>query len=99
MRQASIERNTKETKIKVKVNLDGKGIYNVSTGIKTSVSDLLNMIKKNIKFKVKIKIQSETPGDQFGIYSIPTKLKNDLKIKKFTRIEYGLKKMINSINQ
>ncbi|GDX35540.1 imidazoleglycerol-phosphate dehydratase [Alphaproteobacteria bacterium] len=33
MRQASIERNTKETKIKVKVNLDGKGIYNVSTGI------------------------------------------------------------------
>jgi imidazoleglycerol-phosphate dehydratase len=33
MRQASIERNTKETKIKVKVDLDGKGIYNISTGI------------------------------------------------------------------
>lgn len=33
MRQASIERNTKETEIKVKVNLDGKGIYNISTGI------------------------------------------------------------------
>lgn len=33
MRQASIERNTKETKIKVKVDLDGKGIYKISTGI------------------------------------------------------------------
>lgn len=33
MRQASIERNTKETKIKVKVNLDGNGTYNIKTGI------------------------------------------------------------------
>ncbi len=33
MRQATIERRTKETKIKVSVNLDGTGCYNVSTGI------------------------------------------------------------------
>ena len=33
MRTALIERNTKETKIKVEVNLDGTGVYAVSTGI------------------------------------------------------------------
>ena len=32
-REASIERNTKETKISVFVNLDGPGVCNVSTGI------------------------------------------------------------------
>ncbi len=33
MRTATIERKTKETSVKATVNLDGKGIYNVSTGI------------------------------------------------------------------
>ena len=33
MRQASVERNTKETSIKATVNLDGTGLYDVSTGI------------------------------------------------------------------
>ena len=33
MRTALIERNTKETKIKVEINLDGTGVYQVSTGI------------------------------------------------------------------
>src|ERR1700678_1052221 len=33
MRQASVERNTKETQIKATVDLDGQGRYHVSTGI------------------------------------------------------------------
>lgn len=33
MRTATVERNTHETKIAVEINLDGTGIYNVSTGI------------------------------------------------------------------
>ncbi len=33
MRSATIERNTKETQIKASVNLDGSGVYTVSTGI------------------------------------------------------------------
>ena len=32
-RCARVERNTKETQITVEVNLDGEGIYQVSTGI------------------------------------------------------------------
>lgn len=33
MREATVERNTKETKISVRINLDGEGKYEVSTGI------------------------------------------------------------------
>ncbi len=33
MRTGTVERNTKETKIYASVNLDGKGIYQISTGI------------------------------------------------------------------
>jgi imidazoleglycerol-phosphate dehydratase len=33
MRSATIERNTKETQVKATVNLDGTGVYTVSTGI------------------------------------------------------------------
>jgi len=33
MRTAAIERNTKETRISVAVNLDGSGVYDVSTGV------------------------------------------------------------------
>jgi imidazoleglycerol-phosphate dehydratase len=33
MRSAIVERKTKETQIKVKLNLDGTGVYTVSTGI------------------------------------------------------------------
>ena len=33
MRKASVERNTKETRIRVEVDLDGTGAYDVSTGI------------------------------------------------------------------
>ena len=33
MREAALERNTNETRIKVRVNLDGRGDYAVSTGV------------------------------------------------------------------
>ena len=33
MRQAKVERNTAETQISVSVNLDGTGVYDVSTGL------------------------------------------------------------------
>ena len=33
MREATLERNTKETQIKLSVNLDGKGVSDINTGI------------------------------------------------------------------
>jgi UDP-glucose 4-epimerase len=74
-------------------------IYNISTGKKTFIKKILYLIKKYSKKKFKIIQKKSTPGDQFGIYSIPKKVKNDFKIKKFIKINDGLKKMINSINQ
>ncbi|MBL8628561.1 MAG: imidazoleglycerol-phosphate dehydratase, partial [Rhodospirillaceae bacterium] len=32
-RRASVERKTKETQIRVSVNLDGTGVYKIKTGI------------------------------------------------------------------
>lgn len=33
MRQATVERKTKETEIAVQINLDGSGVYDISTGV------------------------------------------------------------------
>jgi UDP-glucose 4-epimerase len=77
----------------------GNKIYNISTGKKTFINKILYLIKKYSKKKFQIIKRKGTPGDQFGIYSIPMKAKNDFNIKKFIKIEDGLKKMINSINQ
>ena len=33
MREASVERNTKETQIKLKLNLDGTGLSDITTGV------------------------------------------------------------------
>ncbi len=33
MRQAKVDRNTRETQISVEINLDGTGVYDVSTGL------------------------------------------------------------------
>ncbi len=71
--------------------------YNISTGYKTTVKEIISLISKTTKKKIKIKLKGSTPGDQFGIYSKPILLKKDLKIKKLISIKDGIKKMIESI--
>lgn len=58
MRKARIERNTKETKIKVEVNLDGSGIYKVDTGI-----GFLNHMIEQLSHHSLIDINLEVKGD------------------------------------
>src|SRR3989338_1092328 len=58
MRKAQLERNTKETKIKVEVNLDGTGKYKVSTGI-----GFLNHMIEQLSHHSLIDIDLETKGD------------------------------------
>ncbi len=58
MRQAKIERNTKETKIKVEVNLDGTGQFKVSTGI-----GFLDHMIEQLSHHSLIDINLETKGD------------------------------------
>lgn len=58
MRTALIERNTKETKIKVEINLDGAGVYQVSTGI-----GFFNHMLEQLSHHSLIDIKIEAIGD------------------------------------
>lgn len=58
MRNSTIERITKETKIKTSVNLDGKGVYKVSTGI-----GFLNHMIEQLSHHSLIDIELEVVGD------------------------------------
>jgi len=58
MRTALIERNTKETKIKVEINLDGTGIYQVSTGI-----GFFNHMLEQLSHHSLIDVKIEAIGD------------------------------------
>lgn len=73
-------------------------IINVGTGIKTTVNDILNLIKKYTKINKNIQLDSGTPGDQFGIYSNNKKLKDIYNIS-LTKFEIGLEKMIKWIRE
>ncbi|MBM3580125.1 MAG: imidazoleglycerol-phosphate dehydratase, partial [Alphaproteobacteria bacterium] len=58
MRRAQIERNTKETKIKASVNLDGTGYFKVSTGI-----GFLNHMVEQLSHHSLIDIDLDVQGD------------------------------------
>ncbi len=58
MRTAKFERNTKETKIKVEINLDGTGQYKVDTGI-----GFLNHMIEQLSHHSLVDINLEVKGD------------------------------------
>ncbi len=58
MRNSTVERITKETKIKASVNLDGKGAYKISTGI-----GFLNHMIEQLSHHSLIDIELEIVGD------------------------------------
>lgn len=58
MRTAKFERNTKETLIKVEVNLDGSGTYKINTGI-----GFLNHMIEQLSHHSLIDISLEVKGD------------------------------------
>ena len=58
MRTAKFERNTKETLIKVEVNLDGSGIYKINTGI-----GFLNHMIEQLSHHSLVDISLEVKGD------------------------------------
>lgn len=62
MRTATIERKTKETDIKVKVNLDGKGNYTIDTSI-PFLDHMLSLMCKHGLFDMKIKAKGDTEID------------------------------------
>lgn len=71
-------------------------IFNVGSGIKTTVFTMLEMMKIYLNSNKDIMITSGTLGDQFGIYANNDKL---MKVynKNFIKFEDGLKLMIEDI--
>ena len=63
MRRATIKRNTSETKIKLSLALDGKGRYDVSTGIRF-LDHMLELLSRHGLFDLKIKAVGDLDVDQ-----------------------------------
>jgi len=73
-------------------------IVNVGTGKKTTVEEILTLIKQFTSSKKEIVISDGTPGDQFGIYT-DNKLLLSIYNKPLMSFEKGLKKMIEWISE
>jgi len=63
MREASIERNTKETRIKVSVNIDGKGQADISTGI-GFLDHMLEQVARHSLMDITLKVDGDLHVDQ-----------------------------------
>ena len=63
MRTASLERNTKETEISVKVNIDGGGKADISTGI-GFLDHMLEQVARHSLMDIKLKTKGDLHVDQ-----------------------------------
>ena len=62
MRTAKIERKTKETDIKIEINLDGEGKYSINTSI-PFLDHMLSLMSKHGLFDLKIKAKGDIDID------------------------------------
>ena len=62
MRTAKVERNTKETDIKLSINLDGEGKYIIDTSI-PFIDHMLSLMSKHGLFDMKIKARGDIDVD------------------------------------
>jgi imidazoleglycerol-phosphate dehydratase len=63
MRKAALERNTKETRIKGSLKIEGRGIYNISTGIRL-LDHMLELFAKHGAFDLKLRAEGDLDIDQ-----------------------------------
>ena len=63
MRKAAIERNTKETRIKANLKIEGLGRYNISTGIRF-FDHMLELFTKHGGFDLTLKCDGDLDVDQ-----------------------------------
>lgn len=63
MREAQLERNTKETQIKGNLRIDGTGVYQISTGIRF-LDHMLELFSKHGAFDLELKATGDLDVDQ-----------------------------------
>lgn len=64
-------------------------IFNVGTGLKTTIGELLEIICKSVP-GADFFVQGSTPGDQNGIFADNSKLKNIFGINNFKQLDEGI---------
>ena len=62
MRTARVERNTKETRIAIEVNLDGTGVYDISTGV-GFLDHMLEQLSRHSLIDIMVKAEGDTHID------------------------------------
>lgn len=78
-------------------NIFSNDIVNVGTGVKTTVEELINIMKETTLIDKPVIYKGKTPGDQFGIYANNHKLLSGMGIK-LTSLEIGMQKFVKSVS-
>ncbi len=76
------------------INDHGYRYYNVGTGIRTTIAELLTIIRTNLPCDIEIEFSGFTPGDQFGIYADIAKIQQEIRWIPTINLNTGLPKMI-----
>jgi imidazoleglycerol-phosphate dehydratase len=63
MREAALERNTKETQISGELRIEGSGIYQISTGIRF-LDHMLELFSKHGAFDLRLNVKGDLDVDQ-----------------------------------
>ncbi len=63
MRRAVIKRDTRETSIQLRLNLDGKGLFDIKTGIRF-LDHMLELVARHGAFDLAIKVRGDLDVDQ-----------------------------------
>jgi UDP-glucose 4-epimerase len=72
----------------------GYGCFNIATGVRTTVADLVSAIQKALPFESTTEFVSGTPGDQFGITGDSRSFQAAAGWRVETPLDTGLKKMV-----
>ena len=85
--------------LKTETFLETSGYYffNVCTGIKTTVDELVKSITNHFNTKILVKFEGTTPGDQFGIFGNPAKMHKIIGHWDKIKFNEGIKAFINSV--
>ena len=77
----------------IKDTRNSNQIYNVGSGTKTSIKNLISYLAEIFKKKnlLKINISGSTPGDMLGCYANISKIKKDLGYKPRVKLNKGIK--------
>ncbi|MFT4848930.1 MAG: UDP-glucose 4-epimerase [Sediminicola sp.] len=72
-------------------------LFNVCSGVKTTVGELVEAITKQFDTKISTKFEGSTPGDQFGIYGNPEKMHDIIDCWDKVKFEDGIKSFFESL--